>query len=239
MLTAFIVLITKVSEVCWKQKLPSAIYGNWIVVKILRNSFCSCCKSVNYWSLWGLLADKSSLPFSFPVGKERQKTALAPPESTTGRGNNTLNVRCALRCRWCHQQGQELLAAVCRETGKYRAIHTKILSFMSLFWAPDYFQSLNQVFLQEPGMLILIHDLVWANEGTRYVTKVYGYVIKFGCSAKNWWTLKRLLTISEMWDTNRPLFFISWCFRYLNHTLRLRIPKTLQPLPALADQDDA
>lgn len=39
--------------------------------------------------------------------------------------------------------------------------------------------------------------------------------------------------------TNRPLFFISWCFRYLNHTLRLRIPKTLQPLPALADQDDA
>lgn len=34
---------------------------------------------------------------------------------------------------------------------------------MSLFWAPDYFQSLNQVFLPEPGMLILIHDPVWAH----------------------------------------------------------------------------
>lgn len=36
---------------------------------------------------------------------------------------------------------------------------------MFLFWAPDYFQSLNQVFSPEPGMLILIHDPVWAHGG--------------------------------------------------------------------------
>lgn len=74
---------------------------------------------------------------------------------------------------------------------------------MSLFWAPDYFQSLNHVFLQEPGMLILIHDPVWAHGGTRYVTKVYGYIIKLGCPAMNLWTLKRLLTISQMWNFER------------------------------------
>lgn len=71
---------------------------------------------------------------------------------------------------------------------------------MSLFWAPDYFQIFNQVFLQALGMLIQIHDPVWAHGRTRYVTKVYGCIVKLGCLAMNLWTLKRLFTISQMRD---------------------------------------
>lgn len=90
----------------------------------------------------------------------------------------------------CHRQGAE--AGGChllrnRQIQSYTSKNN--LTFMSLFWAPYYFRSLNQVSLPQPGMLILIHDSVWAYGGTKYVTKVYGYVIKLGCPAMNLWTL--------------------------------------------------
>lgn len=151
-----------------------------------------------------MLADRCSLPFSFPFAKKgRRLPYLHQKVPLEGETIHSVS-------QTCHALGVPLDAGnVTNRDRSWWLLFTErqaILqkySHLCLFWALDYFQSLNQVFLQEPGMLILIHDLVWANGGTRYVTKVYGDVIKFGCPAKNWWTLKRLCTISEMWDFKR------------------------------------
>lgn len=230
-LTAFIVLITKVSEVCWKQKLPSAICGNWIVLKILQNLFCSCCKSLNYWSLWGLLADRSSLPFSFPVSKERHKTASPPPENTTvesGNGNNT-SVCHALGVSLCHQQGAgagDSYLLRNREIQSYTSKNTHIYgSLLGL----RLFSKLKSGILTGTWNVNsdswpclgswrdkICHRSLWLH----YQTLMPCFELHYQCPALNLWTLKMLFTISQMWDfkcgtwgpasdTNGVLLFIS------------------------------
>lgn len=65
-LTCFIILITNVTEVYWKQKLHSAIVRNWIVLKNLVNLIHSCCRSVSYRNLWVLLTEEFCFVFLFP-----------------------------------------------------------------------------------------------------------------------------------------------------------------------------
>lgn len=102
--------------------------------------------------------ERSFLCFSFPVGKEMCKTALPQPESTTG----SLMEEMSSVFQTCHSLGlpleagnitnkeQELVVSIHFETTNNTELYLEN-TFMSLFWAQNYFQTANHAFLQEPS----------------------------------------------------------------------------------------
>ena len=143
-LTAFIVLITNVTEVYWKQKLPSAIYGNWIVLKILLNLICSCCKSVNYWNLWVLLTS-----FFFSSRQRKKGVRLpclcqkVPLEAWWKQYPQSLWPAIHLEAGNVTDREQELVVSICWETSNNTELYLENTHIYFSLLGPKLFSNLK------------------------------------------------------------------------------------------------